>query len=99
MTSGFDTENRDGPRQPGDAALPAFDYDPRTRVVFGPRSIEQLGKLAAELKGSRVLLVTDPGIQKAGHTEHGVASLLAAGLDVTVFADVRPDPTTEDVDR
>lgn len=79
--------------------LPAFDFDPRTRVVFGSGSVSQLGKLASELNVSRVLFVTDPGIEKAGHAARGIAYLEAAGLKVTLFHDVQPNPTTDDVDR
>lgn len=79
--------------------LPAFDYHPRTRVVFGPGKIADLGKLAAELGAKRVLLVTDHGLETAGHPQKGIASLESAGLAVSVFDDVHPNPTTDDVDR
>jgi alcohol dehydrogenase len=79
--------------------LAGFDYHPRTRVVFGPGTLDRVGQLAAELAGQRVLIVTDPGIQRAGHVDPAVASLTAAGLDVTVFAEARENPTARDVDR
>ena len=79
--------------------LPAFDYQPRTRVVFGPGKISELGTLAAELQGRRVLLVTDQGLETAGHPQKGVAALESAGLSVALFDDVQPNPTTDDVDR
>ena len=79
--------------------LPDFDFDPRTRVVFGSGTLSRLGDLAKEQGATRVLLVTDPGIEKAGHAGKAVASLQAAGLDVDVFHDVQPNPTTDDVDR
>ena len=85
---------------PAASDLPvSFDFQPRTRVVFGPGSVEQLGTLAAEIGGRRVLLVTDKGVEDAGHGQHGVDALKAAGLDVIVFDDVHSNPTTEDVDR
>ncbi|MBT4866640.1 MAG: iron-containing alcohol dehydrogenase [Planctomycetaceae bacterium] len=85
---------------PAASDLPAsFDFQPRTRVVFGPGSVEQLGTLATEIGGRRVLLVTDKGVEDAGHGQHGVDALTAAGLDVIVFDDVHSNPTTEDVDR
>src|SRR5260221_9053441 len=77
--------------------LPAFDYHPRTRVVFGPGKIAELGKLAAELGAKRVLLVTDHGLETAGHPQKGTALLEAAGMSVAVFDDVHPNPTTDDV--
>jgi alcohol dehydrogenase len=79
--------------------LPAFDYHPRTRVVFGPGKIAELGKLAMELGGRRVLLVTDHGLETAGHPQKGIAALESAGLAVTIFDDVHPNPTTDDVER
>ncbi|MEK6262480.1 MAG: iron-containing alcohol dehydrogenase, partial [Planctomycetota bacterium] len=80
-------------------ALAAFDFDPRTRVVFGAGTVARLGELTRELGGSRVLVVTDDGIERAGHVAKAVASLREAGLDVIVFKDVHPNPTTDDVDR
>ncbi len=79
--------------------LPAFDFDPRTRVIFGSGTIERLGESVRELGASRVLFVTDPGIERAGHAAKGVKSLVNSGVDVSVFHDVQPNPTTDDVDR
>ncbi len=79
--------------------LPAFDFDPRTRVVFGSGTLTRLGAIAKELGASRVLFVTDPGIEQAGHAGRGVSSLQDAGLEVTVFDNVQPNPTTDDVDH
>lgn len=79
--------------------LPSFDFDPRTRVVFGSGSVSRLGELSKEVGATKVLLVTDPGIQKAGHAEKCLSSLQASGIDVAVFHDVQPNPTTVDVDR
>lgn len=79
--------------------LTPFDFDPRTRVVFGSGTVERLGELAREAGGRKVLLVTDPGIEQAGHTGRCLDSLRAAGLSPTLFDDVTPNPTTEDVDR
>jgi alcohol dehydrogenase len=79
--------------------LPGFDYKPRTRLVFGMGAVEQLGALAHELGGSRVLLVTDPGLVKAGHAPRIERLLRDAGLETTTFAEVHENPSTIDVDR
>ncbi|MBW3543839.1 MAG: iron-containing alcohol dehydrogenase [Planctomycetes bacterium] len=81
------------------AALAPFDYAPRTRVIFGGGSLDRLGELAAGLGGRRVLLVSDSGLRAAGHQARALKSLEAAALAVTVFDDVQPNPTTDDVDR
>ncbi len=76
------------------AGPPAFDFTPLNRVVFGPGTLSRLGELARELGGRRVLLVTDPGLEAAGHPQRAVASLRDAGLEVTVFDEVRENPST-----
>ena len=80
-------------------SLEPFDFSPQTRVVFGPGAIDRLGDLAKGLGAKRVLLVSDPGVEEAGHEERGAESLRAAGLHVTLFSDVQPNPTTADVER
>ena len=78
--------------------LIGFDYQPRTRLVYGNDSVDRLGELARELDATRILLVTDPGIVAAGHVERARRSLERAGLAVTVFEGVHQNPTTDDVD-
>ncbi len=80
-------------------ALASFDFDPRTRVVFGSGTVARLGELTRELGGARVLVVTDDGIERAGHVAKVVSSLRDARLEAIIFKDVQPNPTTEDVDR
>ncbi|MCY2967984.1 MAG: iron-containing alcohol dehydrogenase, partial [Planctomycetota bacterium] len=77
----------------------SFDYEPRTRVVFGAGKLTELGTLALELGARRGLLVTDRGLAKAGHPQRGIALLEQAGLTVTVFDDVQENPTSDDVER
>ncbi len=79
--------------------LPAFDHQPRTRLVFGPGKLNELERLARELGGRRPLLVTDRGIVAAGHLGRAQTLLEAAGFPVAVFDGVRENPTTLDVAR
>ncbi len=75
-----------------------FQYQSRTRLIFGNDSIDRLGDIARETGGGRVLLVSDPGIVAAGHVARALATLDDAGLNVIVYDAVRENPTTEDVD-
>src|SRR5690348_9927754 len=77
---------------------PRFDYRPLGRVVFGAGSIERLGELARELGGTRVLLVTDPGLEDAGHPQRAADALRGAGLAVAVFDGVEENPTNRHVE-
>ncbi len=66
-------------------------------VVFGEGTLERLGELARELAGRRALLVTDPGLERAGHAERAIAALKRAGVTTIVFDGVRENPTTRHV--
>jgi alcohol dehydrogenase len=81
------------------SSISPFDFQPRTRVVFGEDSLERVGELARDLGGKNVLLVTDRGLAAAGHPARAISFLEAAGLHVTVYDEVRENPTTLDVDR
>ena len=75
-----------------------FDYQPRTRIVFGANAIDSLGELASELGARRALVISDSGVVDAGHTDRGVTALQGAGIEVHCFTDVHENPTTDDVD-
>jgi len=79
--------------------LAAFDYQPRTRVVFGEGALARVGDLAKEIGASRALVVTDKGIAAAGHPLRAAGFLEAAGLSVSIFDEVRENPSTLDVER
>lgn len=79
--------------------LGAFDHQPRTRLVFGPGTLSRVGELARDLGASRVLVVTDPGIAKAGYPARAIAFIEEAGLTARLFAEVHENPTTVDVDH
>jgi alcohol dehydrogenase len=78
--------------------LSSFDYDPRTRVVFGPGTISRLSEFASQHGNRNVLLVTDGGLREAGHEDRAVGLLKESGLTVHVYDGVHPNPTTRDVD-
>ncbi|HAH98410.1 MAG TPA: alcohol dehydrogenase [Verrucomicrobiales bacterium] len=80
-------------------AIAAFDQVQRTRLVFGNGSAANAGELIAELGLKRILLVTDPGLIRAGHVAKLCAVLETAGLEVVLFDSVIENPTTECVER
>ena len=82
---------------PVQSALGGIDYSPRTRLIFGEGCVARVGELVRELQGSRVLLVTDPGIAKAGHTEGVIRAIERVGAEVFLYDQVRENPTTRDV--
>jgi len=77
----------------------AFDFDPRTRVLFGSGTLHRLGEMAQSCQASHALLVTDHGLKEAGHERAALDSLERAGIRTSLFEDVRPSPTTLDIER
>lgn len=74
-----------------------FDFQPGTRIVFGPDTLDRLGELAQSLEARRALVVSDAGVIAAGHTPRGVEALARAGISAEIFGAVRENPTTDDV--
>lgn len=83
----------------GEPSLAPFDYQPRTRLVFGFNSVERVGELTCELGARRVLLVTDAGLVGAGHADRVRELLAKAKLEVLQFTDAKENPTTECVEK
>ena len=72
----------------------SFDFQPRTRVVFGAGVIDRLGELARELNFQRTLLVADHGLLASGHVDEAVGPLQQAGVEVFRFHDFEVNPDT-----
>ena len=66
--------------------------------MFGVNCVETIGELARGLPASRILLVTDPGIVAAGHSDRVRRFLEKAGLRVSVFDQSEENPTTRCVE-
>lgn len=69
------------------------------RILMGPGRADQIGRELKALKGKRVLIVTDPGIIRAGILDQINPSLKKAGVTVTLFDQVEADPPIEIVDQ
>ena len=78
--------------------MPPFDFQLRTRVVFGDGAFAQLGELARELSFTRTLVVADPGIVAAGMAAQATALLDAAGIATRLFDAFGANPDTEMVE-
>lgn len=75
-----------------------IDFEHRTRLVFGAGEVGRLGELARQCGGSRVLVVSDPGVVAAGHFQRGVDSLSQAGLKIEAFHGVCENPSSREVE-
>ncbi len=76
----------------------AFEFRAATRLVVSRGAIARLGQLARESAATRVLVVSDPGVVRAGHAAAGLESLVASGLATAVFDQFGENPTTAQVE-
>ena len=76
-----------------------FDYQLRPRIIFGSKFITKLGRLTKEMGFSRALVVSDPGVVKAGLFSSGEASLIEAGIQVMGFHDLSENPTNLNIEQ
>src|SRR5215208_1159854 len=79
--------------------MKSFDFQLRTRVVFGAGVIERLGELARELNFRRTLLVADHGLLASGHVDEAVGPLKKAGIEIFRFHDFEVNPDSHMVEN
>lgn len=68
-------------------------------IVFGRGSIKTLPQKIRELNGTRVFLVSDKGIRKAGITEKVISLLKEAKIEFTVFEEIEKEPTVSVIEE
>ena len=71
-----------------------FDFEVRTRVVFGEGRFEELGWLASELGFRRTLLVADRGLVAVGFVKQATERLAEAGVEAFGFHLFEANPDT-----
>ncbi len=65
----------------------------------GAGAARELGELARRTGGRRALLVTDPGLEAAGHAPRARAALENAGVVASLFTGVHQNPSASEVAR
>ncbi|MEQ8480652.1 MAG: iron-containing alcohol dehydrogenase [Hoeflea sp.] len=70
-----------------------FVFNTTARFVCASGSAAEMGRHAGAMVGSNVLFVTDQGLRAIGLEKPAIASLEAAGANVTVFDAVEADPS------
>ena len=68
-----------------------------TRIVFGPGALRELGGETGRLGMKRPLLVTDRGVVGCGLADRISAEAKRAGLSLTLFDGVSPNPVEQNV--
>ena len=83
---------------PAPLATQSLTLDPKPTAHFGCGAVRTTGAVAASLGAQRALIVTDSFLATTPVVGAVRASLEEAGVTVTVFAGVAPNPTTTAVD-
>lgn len=68
-------------------------FDIRTKIYFGDNALDRL----LELKYNRIMIITDPFIEKSGMLSCVTQRLEQAFIDYSVFFDVVPDPPLDKI--
>lgn len=68
-----------------------------TRILFGDSALDSLDEEARKLKGTRALVVTDPGVASAGLASRVQEALRTGGIPSTMFDAVSSNPTEAQV--
>lgn len=69
-------------------------FDIRTKIYFGDNALDRL----LELSYKKVLIITDPFIEKSGMLRLITDRLQQAFIDFDIFSDVVPDPPLEKIE-
>lgn len=75
-----------------------FMFNTSASIRFGAGMIAQLGDMVRAEIGTRVLLVTDPGMVQTGIVPQVCDVLQAAGVEALLYADVQADPPESIID-
>jgi alcohol dehydrogenase class IV len=72
-----------------------FSFHTTPQLHFGQGSLERLPQELKQWNPHSILLVSDPGVLKAGITAKVETLIVDAGYRVTIFSEVEPDPRIE----
>lgn len=73
-------------------------YSPN-KVILGLGAASQVGKEVHLMRGSKALVVTDPGIIRAGLIETIAQSLHQENISYVLYDQVEPEPPSESIDN
>jgi alcohol dehydrogenase len=79
--------------------MQGFDFQPRTRVIFGNGALQGLGQLAREVGFRRTLLVADRGLVAAGYAKQAVDRLKKSSIEVESFTDFDVNPDSAIIEK
>lgn len=79
-------------------AIMDFNFSLATRIRFGLYSIQHLGNELLQLGVKKILIVSDPGVVRAGLVQYAIDSIKAAGIAYTIYQEVASNPSDENAE-
>lgn len=76
-----------------------FNFFVKSNIVFGRGAVAELSKMILGYGLKNVMVVYDAGVKAAGISEKVLAEVEKAGVSITVFDKVIPNPTNELVEE
>ncbi|MBI4759292.1 MAG: iron-containing alcohol dehydrogenase [Chloroflexi bacterium] len=77
-----------------------FEYQTRTRVVYGPGVVKDIGFEVGKLGGTRAVIVTDRVLRSIGLVDRIVGGLEESGVELAgIYDDVPPNSEVKVVER
>lgn len=76
-----------------------FEWNLPTKLVYGQGELSRLGKISKDFGRKAFLATYRPDENFAGIFEKALSSLKEAGIEVTIFDRVEPNPRAETVDQ
>ncbi len=76
-----------------------FQFTMPAKVVYKSGAINGLGSLLKDAGIHKVLVVTDPGIAKAGFLDVVSPVLIAGNVEFKIFQEVEPNPSVDTVNK
>ena len=68
-------------------------------IIFGRGLLHQVGSCARRLGGHKVFLVSDQGLFAAGWVDRALKSIMDAGLEVTYYDNITPNPKDVEIEE
>lgn len=76
----------------------SFTLDSGLHLTFGPGEVARVGEFVRDCGGERALIVTDPGVRRAGIADEVLGHISDSVPEAAIFDGVNPNPTTDDVE-
>ena len=67
--------------------------------IFGSGAIYLVAQFARNLGGKKILIVSDPGVEKSGWTDVVINEILKTDIPYTLFKQVSPNPRIEEIEE